>query len=715
MCLKQGGIKLDYKSTLNLPNTEFPMKANLPHREPEILKKWNDEDIYSLVQEKNKGQKKYILHDGPPYANGPIHLGQALNKILKDIIVKYKSVTGHYAPYVPGWDTHGLPIEIVAIKNFKINRREIDAVELRKKCHELASHYLQVQKDQFKRLGIRGDWDNPYLTYDHTYEATVIKIFRELYEKGFAYRSLKPVYWCWECETALAEAEIEYKDKVSPSIFVRFLVKSDLTDVFPEWRGRTYAVIWTTTPWTLPGNMAIAFNPDFDYALVKADENTAYIVAENLLEKVVKQINLNEYKIIGRVKGSKLGNNYSAYHPFLDRESLFILEDYVTSEDGSGCVHTAPGFGHDDFQAGIKYDLPIIVPCDYQGKLTKDAGIFEGQFHLTANKNITEHLKNTGYLLSETEITHSYPHCWRCKKPIIFRATEQWFIAIDVNNLRENAKKAVEKKIKWVPQWGKDRMYNMISTRPDWCISRQRSWGVPIPAFFCKKCNSLEINSEILLRVEQLFAKKGSDSWYEMSSKEILPENYSCSNCAGNDFEKDMNIFDVWFESGVSSFAVCDNRKELSWPSDLYLEGSDQHRGWFQVSLIPAIALRQTPPYNTDLTHGWILDSKGISMHKSLGNAIDPVDIVNKYGSDVLRLFFASVDYTSDMKIGDDALNQVSENYKKIRNTCRFMLGNLYDFDPEKESVKDEDILSLDRFILNELYHLAEKVNKAFD
>jgi len=705
---------VDYGTTLNLPKTTFPMKADLPKNEPKIAEFWKTAEIYQKLRKSRSGREKYILHDGPPYSNGPIHMGQAMNKILKDITIKFWSGKGFDSPYVPGWDTHGLPNEIQAIKTFKINRKEIDPLELRRKCRESALHFLDVQRDQFIRLGIQGDFNDPYLTLNHTYEAAIIRVFGQMARKGHVYRGLKPIYWCPTCETALAEAEIEYKDKRSPSIFVKFQVKEDMTKVFPSAQQPLFVLIWTTTPWTLPGNLAIALNPDAEYVLIE-HKGEQMVVAGDLLSAVAKATGLEDFKVLDKAKGTDL-KGYNARHPFLDRDSLIINQDYVVLDEesgGTGCVHTAPGHGQDDFEAGLEYNLPILVPVDDRGVLTEEAGPFCGLKYEEANVKIIEHLKDSGHMLHDDVKDHSYPHCWRCRKPVIFRATRQWFVAIDVENLRERALKTIEE-TRWIPDWGQERIYNMVKTRPDWCISRQRVWGVPIPAFYCESCKAPLFSQEISEAVEQVFLREGSDSWFAREAKELLPKDYECPHCHSRKFTKEKDIFDVWFESGCSNEAVCAQREALRWPADLYLEGSDQHRGWFQVSLLPAVATKGKAPYKAVLTHGWVLDEKGHTMHKSLGNVIDPMNMVDKYGADILRLFFASVDYTSDIKIYHDALMQVAEVYKKIRNTCRFMLGNLYDFDPKKHWLKDEELLESDRWVLSEKNSLIEKLEQAY-
>lgn len=706
---------LDYGKTLNLPKTTFPMKADLPANEPHVQAFWERERIYEKLRSKRTGREKYILHDGPPYSNGPIHMGQALNKVLKDIAVKFRSMKGLDAPYVPGWDTHGLPNEIQAIKAFKLNRKEINPGELRKKCRESALHYLDIQRSQFKRLGILGDWENPYRTLDPSYEATIVRVFGQMARKGHVYRGLKPVYWCPVCETALAEAEIEYKEKKSPSIYVKFPLVEGLGKFFPDWGGPVSILIWTTTPWTLPGNTAVALNPLAEYVLIEADCE-GLVLAGALLEPVTAATGIKEHRVIGKIKGSAL-EGYHVQHPFLNRKSLVINQDYVVLDaeaGGTGCVHTAPGHGQEDFEAGLKYNLPILVPVDDRGYLTEEAGPFNGMNYEEANEKIIQHMKDSGHLLHRDIKEHSYPHCWRCRGPVIFRATRQWFVAIDVENLRERALDAI-KESKWIPEWGEERIYNMVKTRPDWCISRQRIWGTPIPAFYCDTCQEALFTPEVVEHIEKLFAREGADVWFVRETKDLIPEDFECPHCHGKKFTRETDIFDVWFESGVSHEAVCALRESLRWPSDLYLEGSDQHRGWFQLSLLPAVATRGRAPFRAVLTHGWVLDENGHTMHKSLGNVIDPMDLVKKYGADILRLFFASVDYTADIRIYHDAIMQVAEVYKKIRNTCRFMLGNLYDFDPKTHWVKDNDLLEIDRWALGQKNSLVKKIEEAYE
>lgn len=706
---------MDYSSTVNLPKTDFAMRANLPQNEPKMLDFWKENDIYGELRKIKKGHKTFILHDGPPYSNGAIHLGQTLNKILKDIAIKFNTLKGCDAPYIPGWDTHGLPNELATIKKHKLNPRTVDPVELREKCAEHALHYLDIQRDQFIRLGVLGDWEHPYRTLDHSYEAAIAEMFGKMAEKGMIYRGLRPVHWCPKCETALAEAEIEYKDVVSDSIYVKFRFE-DTKGLFPEWNGeKLFVLIWTTTPWTLPANVAIALNADAEYCIVKSGSE-GYIMAKQLVNTVAESAGLENFEIIGSVKGSEL-EGLSARHPFIDRKSDIVTAPYVELDDvesaGTGCVHTAPGHGRDDFDTGRRYNLDVLVPVDGRGRLTEETGEFAGLPYYEANPVIIEHLRSIGALLAAGKKPHSYPHCWRCHGPIIFRATKQWFVSVDACDLRKKALEAIDN-IKWIPAWGHDRIYNMVQGRPDWCISRQRIWGVPIPAVFCEECGDAIYTPEVVGAAVKLFESEGSDAWYKKSASEILPEGFECPKCHGKSFKKEMDIFDVWFESGVSHEAVMEKRDALTWPADLYLEGGDQHRGWFQVSLLSAMAARGEAPFKAALTHGWVLDGKGNTMHKSLGNVIDPMDFVKKFGAEILRLFVASVDYTADMKFSDEALSQIAEVYKKIRNSCRFLIGNLCDFSKDN-AVSRADMLPEDKWIVQKKNELIAKIHDAYE
>lgn len=707
---------MDYKSTLNLPKTDFPMQAGLPKREPEMLKGWNENKIYEKVIKKNEGKPVYVLHDGPPYANGDIHLGTALNKTLKDIIVRYKNMSGFQAPYVPGWDTHGLPTELKARKKAGVdNSTTISDVELRKICREFALGYLDDQRNQFRRLGGIGDWEHPYITLTHDFEAKQIEIFSEMATKGYIYKGLKPVYWCPECETALAEAEIEYAEDPCNSIYVKFRVTNDkgLFTAKGADLANTYFVIWTTTTWTLPGNVAICLGPEFEYSLIRAGKEY-YVMATALYENAMKEAGISEYEVVASYKGADL-ELMEAAHPFLDRTSLVIVGDHVTLESGTGCVHTAPGHGVEDYEVCHDHypQIPVIVPVDNHGKLTEEAGpLFAGLTTEQANKAIAAYLQETGAMFAMEHIIHQYPHCWRCKNPVLFRATEQWFCSVDAIK-----KQAVEEinKVNWVPAWGRDRITSMVMDRNDWCISRQRRWGVPIPIFYCKDCGEPLISKEAMAAVSDLFRREGSDAWYEMDAKDVLPEGIHCAKCGGSEFTKERDIMDVWFDSGVTHAAVADQRPELHWPADLYLEGADQYRGWFQSSLLTSVAWRGKAPYKAVVTHGWVVDGEGRKMSKSLGNGILPGEIVEQYGADILRLWVASSDYHADIRISKEILKQLSDAYRKIRNTARFILGNLSDFDPDHNSVALDKLQPIDRWALHRLDTLAEQVCEAYE
>jgi len=705
-------MSVDYGKTLNLPKTDFPMRGGLPEKEPQMLKSWQEKDIYKkrLARNKHKG-KKFVLHDGPPYANGDIHLGTALNKVLKDIIIRYYDMKGYYTPYIPGWDTHGLPTELKAIKEKGLKRHEVGPVVFRQACEEIAMKYLDIQRESFKRLGVVGDWDNPYITLQPEFEAKQVEVFGQMAKLGCIYKGMRPVYWCASCETALAEAEVEYQDDHGTSIYVKFPVKDDKGKLkgIVDTLDNLYVVIWTTTTWTLPGNLAISLNPEFVYVVVEAN-NERYIVAKELAENVMKAAGISDYKVLGEILGSDLEYVVCA-HPFLDRESLVIVGDHVTLDAGSGCVHTAPGHGAEDFDVCKKYpEIGIVVPVDDKGHMTKEAGPFDGLFYKAANKAILKTLKETNLLFAEEEITHSYPHCWRCKEPIIYRATEQWFISID--KFRKQALDAI-KEVRWIPAWGEERISKMVEDRGDWCISRQRLWGLPIPIFYCKDCGKEIINDETIEAIKTLFAKEGSNAWFKYEPKEILPEGFKCE-CGGSDFKKETDIMDVWFDSGSSHIAVAEANPELGWPVDMYLEGSDQHRGWFQSSLLTATAVRGRAPYRQVLTHGYVVDGQGRKMSKSLGNGIDPMDICKQYGADILRLWVSSSDYKVDIRISNDILKQLTESYRKIRNTARFILGNIYDFDPNKDSVPYSELEELDKWALLKLNQVVAKIEKAY-
>ena len=664
----------DYKNTLNLPQTDFSMQAGLPKKEPVILEKWEQDGIYDKLMKKNEGKPRFVLHDGPPYANGDIHLGTALNKTLKDFIVRYKNMSGFQAPYVPGWDTHGLPTELKARKEAGVdNSSTISDVELREMCREFTLGYLDDQRKQFKRIGGLGEWDNPYITLTRDFEATQIEIFSKMATSGYIYKGLKPVHWCPDCVTALAEAEIEYAEDPCYSIYVKFAVSDDKgvlskLDIDPD---KTYFVIWTTTTWTLPANLAICVGPEFDYSVVKCDDEY-YIMATALYEKAMEAAGKTEYEVVASLKGAEM-EYMKARHPFIDRESLVIVGDHVTLESGTGCVHTAPGHGVDDYNVCKNNypELPIIVPVDNHGKMTAEAGEqFAGLSTDEASRAIGKHLEEIGAMFAAKRIVHQYPHCWRCKNPVLFRATEQWFCSVD--DIKEQAVKAIQD-VTWIPGWGQDRITSMVQDRNDWCISRQRRWGVPIPIFYCKECGEPLISEEAMAAVSEMFRTEGSDQWYVKPAEEIIPEGIACKKCGCSHFDKEKDIMDVWFDSGVTHAAVLDKRPNLHWPADLYLEGADQYRGWFQSSLLTAVAWRGTAPYKAVVTHGWVVDGEGRKMSKSLSNGVAPNKIIEQYGADILRLWVASSDYHADIRISPEILKQLSDAYRKIRNTARFI------------------------------------------
>ncbi len=696
---------MDYKDTLLMPKTDFPMRGNLPNREPLIQEKWEEMKIYEKVQERTKDRPLFILHDGPPYANGDIHMGHALNKILKDFIVRYKSMSGYCAPYVPGWDTHGLPIETALTKNKKVKRKEMSVAEFRKLCEEYAWEQINGQREQFKRLGVRGDWENPYVTLKPEYEAQQIKVFGEMAKKGYIYKGLKPVYWSPSSESALAEAEIEYADKRSPSIYVAFPVKDGKGVLSNDVK----IVIWTTTPWTMPANLGISVHPELQYSVV-AVEDGKYLVASELVDSVASTIGWENYSVIQTLKGSEL-DRIIAKHPIYDRDSLVMLGEHVTSDGGTGCVHTAPGHGEDDFIVGGQYGLEVLCPVDEKGYMTMDAPGFEGLFYDEANKPITEKLQEVGALLKLQFITHSYPHDWRTKKPTIFRATAQWFASI--KDFRDDLLKAVNE-TKWVPAWGETRLYNMVRDRGDWCISRQRAWGVPIPVFYAENGEPI-ITDETIQHVSNLFRDFGSNIWFEREAKDLLPEGFTHEGSPNGKFTKENDIMDVWFDSGSSHQAVLLERKDLQRPADLYLEGSDQYRGWFNSSLSTAVAVTGKAPYKGVLSHGFALDGEGRKMSKSLGNTVVPAKVMNQLGGDILRLWVASVDYQADVRVSDAILKQVAEVYRKIRNTFRFLLGNLNDFNPATDTVSIDNLRDVDRYMLVKLNKLTKRVKEAYD
>jgi isoleucyl-tRNA synthetase len=704
--------KKDYKDTLNLPRTAFPMKANLPVREPEMLSFWEEADIYGKMVEKNRERGAYILHDGPPYANGHIHIGHALNKTLKDIIVKFKSMRGASAPYVPGWDCHGLPIELEVDKKLGKKKAEVGIQEKRLICREYASKFVDIQRDEFRRLGVLGHWEEPYLTMTSDYEASIVGELMEFVKKGYAYRGKKPVHWCPSCVTALAEAEVEYADKVSPSIFVKFPLRPEgLKTLGLEGRDVSF-LIWTTTPWTLPANLALAVHPDITYAAVETDDGVL-LVAEELVSKLFAGEVL-------RLKGTKPLQTYAgkeliglrAAHPFLERDSVVIAGEFVTVEEGSGIVHIAPGHGEDDYLAGLREGLDIYAPVNRFGKF-EGAGLpeIEGQPVFRANETIVDILKERGRLLSTEDHAHSYPHCWRCKKPVIFRATEQWFISMEHEDLRKRCLQEVER-VAWVPSWGRERIQGMLGNRPDWCISRQRSWGVPITVITCGSCGHIVRDQEVIDRTIALVGELSSDVWFEREAEEFLPSGYACPGCGGKDFTKEMDILDVWFESGVSHAATLTPERGLSWPADLYLEGSDQHRGWFQSSMLASVGTRGRAPYKTVLTHGFVVDGTGKKMSKSLGNVVAPQDIIKSTGAEILRLWTAAEDYRGDIRISKEIVARLTEAYRKIRNTAKYLLGNLHDFPGGDFSA---GLLEIDRWAMSRLQGLVERVSASYE
>ena len=704
----------DYNATLNLPKTDFPMRAGLPKSEPVTLKNWEDEKLYDKLMEHNDGKPLFVLHDGPPYANGDIHLGHALNKILKDFIVRYKNMAGFKAPYVPGWDTHGLPTELKARQKAGIgNSADISVVELRKLCEEFVTGYINDQREQFKRLGAIGEWDNPYITLKHEFEAEQIKVFAEMADKGYIYRGLKPVYWCPECKTALAEAEIEYAEDPCHSIYVKFRVTDDLgkfaaMGIDPA---KVSFVIWTTTTWTLPANVAICVGPGFEYSVIQSGDEY-YVMATELYRSAMEEAGITDYQVVATIKGSEL-EYMKTQHPFLDRESLLIVGEYVTLESGTGCVHTAPGHGVDDYNVCRNYpEIPVICPVNGDGVLTEEAGQFAGLTTDEANKKIAVHLDATGSLFALKKIIHQYPHCWRCKSPILFRATDQWFCSVD--DFKDDAVKAINE-VEWIPAWGKDRITSMVRERKDWCISRQRKWGVPIPIFYCRDCGEPLIDKAAMLAVADVFAEEGSNTWFDRDASEMLPEGTKCSKCGCASFDKEKDIMDVWFDSGSSHTAVVKRRGYLKFPADLYLEGNDQYRGWFQSSLLTSVATMGVAPYKTVLTHGMILDMEKRKMSKSLGNGISPQEVIKQYGADVLRLWVASCDYQSDVNISFDILKQRSEAYRKVRNTARYILGNLFDFNPDTDMADFDTLLPIDKWALAKLNNLIDKVKEAYD
>ena len=705
---------MDYKNTLNLPKTPFPMKGNLPVKEKEMLKFWDEIKLYSKLTEGKDGRPLFILHDGPPYANGHIHLGTALNKILKDIIVKSKFMSGFRADYIPGWDCHGLPIEHQVEKEMKAKKSSLSKLEIRHRCREYAEGFIHIQREEFKRLGGIGLWEKPYITMDYDYQATIIGEMQKFFERDEVYRKKKPVHWCMSCLTALAEAEIEYEMKKSTSIYVKFPYAGKRDDVFDNYPDKPiYMLIWTTTPWTLPANLAIAINPTFTYVALDVG-GEIYIALKELVEDITKRAGITTYKVLGEIPADKL-IKLTFRHPFIERDSVMVYGDYVASDTGTGAVHTAPGHGEEDYETGIAYGLDIYSPLNERGEFLDEVEFFRGMNVFDSNQHVIKKLQELGRLLHQEEIEHSYPHCWRCKKPVIFRATEQWFISLDKNGLRQKALDEIDR-VKWIPTWGRDRIYNMLQVRPDWCISRQRTWGIPITIFYCEKCREPFWSKESFQNVVKEVREFGADIWFEKDSSYFLPQGTTCQKCGNTSFVKEEDILDVWFDSGVSWAAVCKKRKELTYPVDIYLEGSDQHRGWFHSSLLTSVGNEGHAPYESVLTHGFVVDGTGRKMSKSLGNVIAPEEIIEKYGAEILRLWAAYEDYRDDIKISKDIINRLIETYRRVRNTLRFLDANIHeDFNPARDSVPYEQLSYLDKWLLSRLHRLIERVTESYN
>ena len=700
----------DYNATLNLPKTDFPMRAGLPKREPEMLRRWEEEHLYEEMLKKNEGKPRFSLHDGPPFSNGNIHMGHALNKSIKDFIVRSYAMRGYYTPYIPGWDNHGMPIESAIIKEQKLNHKAMSVADFRSACEAYALKYVGIQREGFRRLGVVGDWEHPYLTMDKGFEADEIRIFGRMYRNGHIYKGLKPVYWCPKDETALAEAEIEYQDDPCTTVYVRFPMKDDLGKLSHLDLSRLSFVIWTTTIWTLPGNLAIALNPAEDYAVIRVPGGEMFIMAQALADRVMHIGGFDEYEIVETHPG-RFFENMLAQHPFLDKTSRLLLADYVTMDSGTGCVHTAPGFGADDYQTCLRYGMEMVVPVDDQGRHTDYAGKYAGLKTEESNPIILADMRQSGMLFASEDIIHSYPHCWRCKSPIIFRATPQWFCSVD--SFKEEAVKACDD-VRWLPAWGKERMGAMIRERADWCISRQRRWGLPIPVFYCDDCHKVVCTDETIEAVASLFEKEGSNAWFDREAEAILPEGFRCPHCGGTHFTKETDTLDGWFDSGSTHYAAM-QRDQGFWPSDMYMEGGDQYRGWFQSSLLVAVgALGKGAPYRECLTHGWTVDGEGRAMHKSLGNGVDPADIVKEFGADMIRLWAGSADYHVDVRCSKEIFKQLGQNYLKFRNTARYCLGNLDGFDAD-DLVTPADMLPLDRWAVTRLNALIQKVAAAYD
>jgi isoleucyl-tRNA synthetase len=706
---------MDYKKTLNLPTTTFSMKANLTEKEPKIQKEWDRLDIYKKIREAHRGAPLYVLHDGPPYATGDLHLGTAMNKALKDVVVKFKTMCGYDAPFVPGWDCHGLPIEYKVMTELGEKLREKTKIEIRRLCREYARKYVQYQREQFKKFGVFGDWENPYLTMTPQYEAGVLTVLKKIVENGYVYRDLRPIHWCFSCETALAEAELEYEEIEGPSIWVRFHAEESVAAAFGiKEKIPVSILIWTTTPWTLPANVAVALNPGFDYSAVRVPSSPEiFILADKLVDSVMEQLGLREYERVGKVKGEELeGMIYK--HPFMPREGRIILAPFVSLESGTGTVHIAPGHGKEDYDVGQKYGLNIISPVDSRGRFTAEFSPLQGVNVFDADKKIIADLEKSGALMFKSTVRHSYPHCWRCHRPLIFRATKQWFISIEHSNLRENLLSEI-KKVNWIPNWGKVRILGMVKERPDWCISRQRAWGIPIPALYCKNCETPVLTVETIESARKIFAEEGADSWFTKGIHHFMSDSFKCPTCGSKELRQETDILDVWFESGTSYHPVITEKEKLSIPVDLYLEGTDQHRGWFQASLITGIAAFGKAPFLSVLTHGFVVDENGRKMSKSLGNFIPTDAVLKDFGADILRLWITSVDFRNDVRTSLKILAEAGEGYRKIRNTFRYLLGNLYDFDPAKDSVPRDRLAEIDRWALARLQEVTKTVTKGYE
>ena len=703
---------MEYKQTLNMQKSGFPMRAGLPNREPGMLENWQKLDLYNELLKKNAGKPRFALHDGPPFSNGYIHMGHALNKTLKDFITRSYAMRGYYTPYVPGWDNHGLPIERAIENSKKKVNKDMSVPEFRKACEDFAEDFIQKQMGGFKRLGVVGDWEHPYRTMDRHFEAQEVKVFGRMFDKGFIYKGLKPVTWCPFCATAVAEADIEYKDDPCTSVYVKFPMKDDLGKLAGFDLSKTYFVIWTTTIWTLPGNMAICLHPRDSYVLVKAENGETYIMAEALMEKVMQIGGFENYEVLATYPGAFF-ENMLAQHPFLDKTSRLVYADYVTMDSGTGCVHTAPGFGADDYQTCMRYGMELVVPVDDYGRHTDYAGKYAGLPTEKSNPVILEDMRELGMLFASEDIIHSYPHHDRCKKPIIFRATPQWFCSVE--SFKDQAVEAIEN-VEWYPAWGGERMVSMIRERADWCISRQRRWGLPIPVFYCKDCGKPVSNPDSIAKISQLFDAHGSNIWFEKEAMELIPDGFTCPHCGGKEFDKETDTLDCWFDSGSTHYASLMKDTPDLWPADVYLEGADQYRGWFQSSLLTSVgALNQGAPFKQVLTHGWVVDGQGRAMHKSLGNGVDPADLIKDFGADIVRLWAASSDYHADVRCSKEIFKQIAQNYLKFRNTAKYCLDNLVDFDPNTDMVAPSDLQELDKWVLTCLNGLIAKAEDAYN